>query len=133
MSELMSHHQGDTGRKKIEPTEKKPEKYKLDKTYSLDFSEIPGFSGKHDFNAKDFFINEVPLHINDTVIKYNPEEKRVEIGNEQRMTVLEFLLKLNIGLHQGGFDIEQYVFADKKGREYLDDDNDGKVEDKLLN
>ncbi len=123
MSELMSHHQGDKGRNKIEVTEQKPEKYKLDKTYSLDFSEIPGFSGEHDFNAKEFFIKNVPLQINGKEIKYDPTERRVNAG-DKKMSVLEFLLKLNIGLHEGGFDIEEYILANDGWRKQLDEENE---------
>ena len=66
---------------------------------------------------------ECKVEINGKEIKYDPTERRVNAG-DKKMSVLEFLLKLNIGLHEGGFDIEEYILANDGWRKQLDEENE---------
>jgi hypothetical protein len=116
---------------KIKVTEQTPDEYKIDKTYSLNFSEIEGLSGLHDFNAKSFFIDNQVMNIDGKEVKYDPKEKVVNIGDEKAMSILEFLAKLNIGLQNGGFKITEYVLSSDHDRADLDADLDSDKE--LLN
>lgn len=97
--------------------------YALRKTYLLDFTKL-GFPGNHDFNAYDFFITATPIP--DTSISFDTATNMVKLDKDgsKKMTMLEFLLALGIGLHQGAFKIQDYVLSSQGQRRDLEDPED---------
>lgn len=113
----------DTKLKKTSPDIKhvpENEEYALRKTYLLNFAKL-GFPGLHDFNAYDFFINAKPIA--DTSIYFDTTTNMVHLNTEgsKQMTLLEFLLALGIGLHQGAFKIQDYVLSSPEQRQALEE------------
>lgn len=105
-------------------TEIQPEtEFALRRTYQVDFSNL-GFKQKHDFNAYNFFIEKEPIKIRDTVIHFNEEDSYVYGAGDSKMTILEFLLSIGIGLQQGAFKIQEYVMSSPEQRTALEESED---------
>jgi len=107
---------------KSEKTEQ-PKEYKLRKTYEVDLSEL-GFKQKYNFNAYNFFIEKKPIEVRGQAIYFNEEDKYVYGPGDSKLTIIEFLAQLGIGLQEGAFTIQDYALATKEQRKDMEDSED---------
>jgi hypothetical protein len=108
---------------KTNATELKPNEYKINQTYSLNFAEL-GADAFHDFNAHSFFVDEQPLEIQGIQIRYDAQEKKVIINNEKQISPLTFLAHLGIGLYEGGFKIIDYINSGLENRKNVEEEDE---------
>ena len=108
-----------TSRSKEQQPKQSEKTYELRQTYQLNFNKVVGKDVTIDFNAYNFFINQEPMQVGDTVILF--ENGVVKIGKDKELSILEFLVYIGIGLQEGAFTIQDYVAAAPENRINLEE------------